>query len=359
MSYAMDESFTYEADKTAIYYENSNFSNMPLFTEQELYCFIPVQQSIYQNENAARLAEEESRGYWMQDYACSKQNMGAYHQFSGVEGYYDQSMDTTIIPVQDCFSMGIQDGYISAEEGAYSCQASPFLGQQYPRPSFTDHTQSPITPSGSPLCENSNDFYSPHSAPSFLLVPTVTGYGNEECGYNYGSPVSSADFDAMVALPSCPAAPPASDSSCLSSPALGSPESDEDEDEEHENDLSLLPQQGNKELRGMGLYDDVPDLMYTNCSTPSGCSPITPHSTLGKGLVLERSFGLPEEMMMKDESSGKIVKAKLDMEDEDEDEEPMLYEDEESEEWDDSYQVTYQPQFDQTAFYGTQINRQW
>lgn len=354
-SYTMDEGFTYETDKNAVYYENQNFTGMPFFTEQELYCFLPAQQSIYQSTNAVRLAEEEGRGYWTQDYTCSKPNMDVYPQFSGMEGYYDQSMDSTIVPVQDCFSMGVQDGY----EGAYSCQASPFLGQQYPRPSFTNHTQSPITPSGSPMPENCNNFY-PNSAPSFLLVPAIVGYENgqdQECEYNYQSPMHSVDFDAMDSLSGSQSP---LDSPCSSSPALGSPGSDDDEDdedEECENDLSLLPQQGNKELRGMGLYDDVPDLLYTNCSTPSGCSPITPHNTLGKGLVLERSFGLPEEMMMKDESSGKIVKGKFEMEDDDE--EPMLYEEEESTEWDGAYQATYQSQYDQIAFYDAQINRQW
>lgn len=347
-SYSMDEGFTYEADKS-VYYENSDFTNMPLFTEQELYCFLPVQQSIYQNANVARLAEEESREYWMQDFTCSKPNMGVYPQFSGMEGYYDQSMDNTI--VSGCFSVGIQDGYMSAEEGAYSCQASPFLEQQYSRPSFTSHTQSPITPSGSPL--SNNDFYSPNSAPPFIAI---AGYEDQGCGYSYQSPMPSAEFDPMASLPSIQTPSPVSDSSCLSSPALDSPGSDDDDDEEYENDLSLLPQQGNKELRGMGLYDDVPDLMYTNCSTPTGCSPITPHNTLGKGLVLERSFGLPEEMMMKDESSGKIIKGKLEMEDKEE--EPMLYEDE-SGEWDGAYEATYQPQYDEVSFYGTQMNRQW
>jgi hypothetical protein len=343
----MDESFTFETDKTAVYYENSNFTNMPLFAEQELYCFLPAQQSI--------LAEEESRGYWMPDYTCSKTNMGVYPQFSG---YYDQSMDNTIVPVQDCFSMGIQDGYIGAEEGAYSCQASPFLTPQYPRPLFANHTQSPITPLGSPMSADDN-FYQ-NTAPSFL-TSTIVGYENNQdrgCECNYQSPIPSVDFDAMALFPSSQTPSPVSDSSYLSSPELGSPGSDDDDDdEEYENDLSLLPQQGNKELRGMGLYDDVPDLLYTNCSTPSGCSPITPHSTLGKGLVLERSFGLPEEMMMKDESSGKIVKGKFDTEDEEE--EPMLYDEEESLEWDRGYQVTYQPQYDGISFYDAQINRQW
>jgi hypothetical protein len=74
----------------------------------------------------------------------------------------------------------------------------------------------------------------------------------------------------------------------------------------------------------MGLYDDTPDLMF--CPTPGGCSPVTPHDqirpTLGKGLVLERSFGLPEKMMMKDEESGEIIEGKLQLDD-DEYEEPM------------------------------------
>lgn len=347
-SYVMDESFTYEADKTGVYYTSSNFTNLPLFTEQELYSFLPAEQSIYQNENEVRVAVEgENAGYWMQDYTRSKPSMGVYPQFSGMEGYF---MGNGIVPVQDCYSMGMQDGYMSADEDAFSCQPSPFLAQQYPRPSFMDHTQSPITPSGSPLApEHSMGFY--NSAPSFLLA---SGYENDE-EYGYQVPMSCSSFAAP--LPSSQTPPLASDSSCMSSPALGSPGSDDDdEEEEYGNDLSLLPQQGNKELRGMGLYDSPPDLLYTNCSTPAGCSPITPHNTLGKGLVLERSFGLPEEMMMKDESSGKIVKGKFEMEEEEE--EPMMYEDE-SGEWDGAYQDTYPQQYGEVAFYAAQINREW
>jgi len=58
---------------------------------------------------------------------------------------------------------------------------------------------------------------------------------------------------------------------------------------------------------------------------------------------------------MKDESSGKIVEGKFEMEDE----EPMLYEEDEGGKWDRAYQVTYQPQYDELSFYDAQINRQW
>ena len=109
----------------------------------------------------------------------------------------------------------------------------------------------------------------------------------------------------------------------------GGSEDEEDEDEdvdeekEKEDDRSVIPNYGNKELRGMGLYDDTPDLVYSGCWTPVGRSPVTPHDqlrpTLGKGLVLEQSFGLPERMMIKNAKTGEIVEGKLRI-DEDEDE---------------------------------------
>jgi len=84
-------------------------------------------------------------------------------------------------------------------------------------------------------------------------------------------------------------------------------EQDDDEEETEEVDASVLPNAGNKELRGMGLYD-TPELIDSSCCP----SPVTP----GKGLVLEQSFGLPKEMMVKDEVSGKVVKRQVELEDE-------------------------------------------
>jgi hypothetical protein len=319
----MDESFTNENE---IYYANSNFSNYPMFTEQELYCFLPAEQNIYQNTDGA-----------------------VYPQFA--TGYYDNG----IVPMQDCYSMGIQDGYMSAEEDAFSCQPSPFLEQQYPRSSFMNNNGSPITPSGSPLASEIEYYH--NSVPSYMLVP---GYQNDQVQeYNsYDVPAAFNSSSVPSLASSISSQDTILDSPCMSSPALGSPGSDgdEDEEEEYENDLSLLPNQGNKELRGMGLYDSPPDLLYTNCSTPTGCSPVSPHATLGKGLVLERSFGLPDEMMIKDESSGKIVKGKLEAEEDDE--EPMMYDEEECGEWDGTYQNTFQPQYD-ISFYASQTNRGW
>lgn len=48
------------------------------------------------------------------------------------------------------------------------------------------------------------------------------------------------------------------------------------------------------ELVGMGLYDDLPELAHSNMSSPElACQQSPP--MLGRGLVLEQSFGLPED----------------------------------------------------------------
>lgn len=50
------------------------------------------------------------------------------------------------------------------------------------------------------------------------------------------------------------------------------------------------------ELVGMGLYDEPPELLYsTATTTPELARLNTPGSNDGRGLVLEQSFGLPEE----------------------------------------------------------------
>ncbi|KAF8429247.1 hypothetical protein EV426DRAFT_216206 [Tirmania nivea] len=49
------------------------------------------------------------------------------------------------------------------------------------------------------------------------------------------------------------------------------------------------------ELVGMGLYDEPPELLYSTTTTPELARLNTPSSNDGRGLVLEQSFGLPEE----------------------------------------------------------------
>lgn len=49
------------------------------------------------------------------------------------------------------------------------------------------------------------------------------------------------------------------------------------------------------ELVGMGLYDEPPELLYSTTATPELARLNTPGSNDGRGLVLEQSFGLPEE----------------------------------------------------------------
>jgi len=69
------------------------------------------------------------------------------------------------------------------------------------------------------------------------------------------------------------------------------------------------------ELVGMGLYDEPPELLYSNMSTPELAPMSTPGNGDGRGLVLEQSFGLPED----DDEDGE----EYEYEDDDEDVEPQ------------------------------------
>jgi hypothetical protein len=328
-AYGFDQS--YDPERQAYLEPSIYHPNTPLFTQQELSGFEPAQYNLAQTLGGIDM--DMSMGCWQQEAASMKtmgMGYGDMHMmpqfFGGSHGTPGFGMDTDM----GMGYAGIPEFYAPtqcfSEDMVGSTQPSPFLDQS--RLPFQQPI-SPVTPAGSPL-----QYGVP--PPAFLLVP-VESNGQ----YQYSAiQVPMPDYMAQPAYQDNQSgfesqyASPYTVPSLIASPLTGeAPEMEQDEEEEEEDqedqeneeekdDRSVLPNYGNTELRGMGLYDDTPDLMF--CPTPVGCSPVTPHDqirpTLGKGLVLERSFGLPEKMMMKD-ASGEIIEGKLQIDD---DEEPMF-----------------------------------
>ncbi|KAF8251221.1 hypothetical protein K440DRAFT_101787 [Wilcoxina mikolae CBS 423.85] len=365
-TYGFDQSYDPERntyDDPTIYHPNA-----PLFTQQELCGFEPAQYTLAQSSYPMIGGEDMSMamGGWELEVSTMKPMMGYSDMSSQYYGHepngYDMNMGYPQQGGEDYYSPMV-GGCYQEEMVAGSCQASPFVDQtRLPPPSFQtssfQHPISPVTPSGSPLLPQytaNRGLLDDNTPSAFLLVPVPS---NGQYQYNaYPVPMpqlpvndnylgqlayqdnQSAAFESQhpspYTIPSLTASPLAKESR---TPVEEEEEEDdeEDEEEEEEDDRSVIPNHGNKELRGMGLYDDTPDLIYPGCSTPASYSPITPHDqlrpTLGKGLVLERSFGLPEKMMIKDEKTGEIIEGKLRIDDEDESSwgsSPTLYNDDE------------------------------
>lgn len=253
-------------------YEPSTYpTNGPMFSHQELHGFETVHQNIYQND----MCMSEEQQCWEQTPQLTKSGHQAglaseYTGYAQPDQYYGEfPLDPNMVYINtpDLYST-------ASDQFAVSCQASPIYapGQfNTIHDTYTDysHPVSPITPSGSPP---HYDMGLNHLQAAYLLVPT---------------PQYNNTFQSQMGYVSSDAAPSTDSPHHLF-------ELQEDQEEETEEDV--LPHHGNRELRGMGLYDDTPDLMFDDSScSPGGYSPM-----LGKGLVLERSFGLPEEMAEED-----------------------------------------------------------
>jgi hypothetical protein len=332
-AYGFDQS--YDQERQAYFEPSIYHPDAPLFTQQELSGFEPAQFNLVQTLGGG-IDMDMSMGCCWQPEAASMKTMGMGMGYGDVhmvpQFFGGSSHETPEFGMDTDMDMGYAgvDFYGSAtsrcfpEEMVGSCQPSPFLDQSR-LPPFQQPI-SPVTPTGSPL-----QYGAP--PPAFLLVPVENNGQYQYSAYqvpmhDFMAPPAYQDngFESQHASPHTV---PSLIASPLTREVPAMEEDDEEEDqeeeeEEEEDDRSVLPNCGNTELRGMGLYDDTPDLMF--CPTPGGCSPVTPHDqirpTLGKGLVLERSFGLPEKMMMKDEESGEIIEGKLQLDD-DEYEEPM------------------------------------
>jgi len=318
------------------YYQNtmtSYGSNPPMFTEQELYAFEPAQQNIYQQQyEDVRIGDEEAMGGYMGQECV--QPKGEY--FGGFPTYTDYSAPRPSFSLTPD-SMGSQysggSDFYSPARFAPSCESSPFMQQPPNRPqqnSFmsSSHPVSPVTPAGSPYNNVEGNYgilNPPNPAPSaFLLVPSMQDNSGQYQYSAYQVPMMPIDINSAP-LPSSHSPLPQHPSPyTVCSSALASPSEPPALDNDDDDDKCILPNSGNKELRGMGLYDEPPELIYNDAGTPSGYSPITPHDqlrpTLGKGLVLEKSFGLPDTVMMKDEESGQIVQGHIEVDEDEESE---------------------------------------
>ncbi|TGZ81641.1 hypothetical protein EX30DRAFT_395436 [Ascodesmis nigricans] len=282
--YTEDMNNQFHAPNT--FHDNSYNMPAPVYTSQDFYAFEPAQQVIY--------GECGMGGY---DTGMDM-DMG----MDGSMGYYGMDSD---------FSqhMAEASGFIG------SCEPSPFTNQIHLNPAlptFVDASLSPVTPSGSPM----PSFYENPCQQTYVLIPAGNdGQYQQYCAFQFNA-------DSYLGSITLPAHQPTFASSPVEEPPALEAEVEDDEDD----DASLLPDCGNKGLCGIGLYD-TPELMEDDLSpSPLNGSPITPTGQLrplfGKGLMLEKSFGLPEEMMMKDEVSGKIFKGKLRVDDE-----PVIYHD--------------------------------
>jgi hypothetical protein len=334
-TYGYDKNFDSEGsayDESLAYHPNA-----PLFTEQELSGFDLVQQHLAQNCVPINSRADVDMGTtWECEPSVKMAGYGGYRdmvpQFYHEEepSVYDMSMEyhksSDFYRYSECDLVG-------------SCQTSPFVDPSrlpFEPSSFLQPSLpvSPVTPSGSPSqyggCHNPAVAAAP---PALLLVPSESSGHYHYNAYQVPMPDACMNQFALQhhpllpfqsqrpslgSVPSLDASPAISEAPATDSSCDDDDDDDEDEDED-DDDGDVLPNHGNTELRGMGLYDDAPDLLYSVPSPSGGCSPVTPHDqlrpTLGRGLVLERSFGLPEKMMLKDETSGEIVEGKLEVED--------------------------------------------
>ncbi|KAI5793033.1 hypothetical protein EDC01DRAFT_630036 [Geopyxis carbonaria] len=282
------------------YYRNEYQPNPPIFTQQEIYGFEPAQ------ENIEMSMMEPEQIYLDMDMGWGNQSEIKQNTHQSI--YYGN---------QPVYSEAPNMGY-NPQFYTDSCQASPFTISQQSDHSFINHSHpvSPVTPTASPLNQNTYGFN--QAAPStFLLVPTInngqfqhfnalhvpTGSNISSRSYISASDVSDTNMPFSLSK--------YTDISSISQPEPPALDASE------EDPSNILPHSGNTELRGMGLYDDTPELMHTEFDR---YSPVLPcdqiRSAPGKGLVLEKSFGLPEEMMMKDTASGKIIKGRIGFDDE-------------------------------------------
>jgi len=305
--YGFDQS--YDSERQAYYDPSIYHPDVPLFTQQELGGFEPAQCMLDQMTGVDDMDMDMGMGMGMGWEQQQEKSMG--WGYSDMAGF---NMPMEYPQMTDFYEGCFQD------ETAGSCQASPFQTQFHQQ----QQPASPITPAGSPL-QNVNN-----SAPSALLLVPVENNGQYQYSAYQISMASADNYIGQLAYQSgfesqhaSPYTVPSLTASPLSreAPTEGDEEEGDEEEgdeEEEEDDRSVLPNYGNTELRGMGLYDDTPDLMY--CATPVNRSPVTPHDqlrpTVGRGLVLERSFGLPAKMI-KDEESGDIHEGKLQIDDED------------------------------------------
>lgn len=279
------------------YYRCEYNTAPPIFTPQEIYGFEPAQQNIGTTMMDPEHVYLDDNIRWgnQQDMKQSPPQ----HMYYGHQSVYAETN-----------SMGYTPGFYT--EGS---QTSPFIISHQSHHSFINrsHPASPVTPTSSPVNRNASRFN--QATPSaFLLIPTINnGQYHHFSAFQMpiGPDVSTRSYIDSSTIPNiCTSSNPSEYTSTSSISSPEPPALDAEDDPS-----TILPHSGNTELRGMGLYD-TPEPMQTDLD---GYSPATPRDRMrpiiGKGLVLEKSFGLPDEIMMKDKTSGRIVKGRIELDD--------------------------------------------
>lgn len=267
------------------YDSTSTYNTESLYTQNNTQC---QSQQYYDNNEPLVLDDGIIFGNWEHSDLLQKQS--SYQDYCGDMAPQYFNPDPSLNEYHDLYSPTFGS--------EASTDSSPFFEQRFllPDPS------SPVTPSDSPL-----NFNLP--MPSMYLVddnqynydayhvPIMPEY-TPDCYLGFLAPQESlSPFTSPESLPSLSV-----------SPAATCEDISDSEVEQEDDERSVLPNCGNTELRGMGLYDDKPDRMYASSSL---FSPNT-HKSTGKGLVLEQSFGPPKQMTMSDEETEEDDESQLD-----------------------------------------------
>ncbi|KAF8467358.1 hypothetical protein BDZ91DRAFT_723947 [Kalaharituber pfeilii] len=186
--------------------------------------------------------------------------------------------------------------------GTYSNESSPFL-DQYTLPMAP---RTPITPATTPIMNG--QFYTAPGVPgAFMLVPMIARdpAGNMTTVFVPKQTAADAYFPEQSSLELLGCRPSYQEHGYSMGLSYNSPEHPSfqlvvDKEEHAEVDDDEGP-----ELVGMGLYDDPPELLYSASTTPELARLCPPEMNgTGRGLVLEQSFGLPEEDDDEEEDEG-------------------------------------------------------
>jgi hypothetical protein len=282
------------------------------FTSEELAGFEPAMYELQQSWEANGMNPEAFLQQPSKQFesvaSCGFQQQQAEMNYPSFDFFTDPSFFSCDFPTTTCdsssdSSFDFLTSPITPSSSPVQCQTQPNyfdsgVHQQFTYPAFPIPTND---------CFGLYDY----DIPSQFEIPSLTTSPAHSNGVSpalqFQSQLGMAQFggDNLVDL--------TGDSDMGSNCSEADEEEEEEAEEDEEADKeSLVPNHGNKELRGMGLYDDrVP-----------GASSGLLWGTSG-ALVLERSFGLPEKMMIKGRN-GEIIEGRLQVEDEEEEEDEEM-----------------------------------
>ena len=304
-SYIGDE-FAYDDEST---YLNDYFQKMPIPLSQDHHMGYSTQYQAHgvqiahqEDGNPSMRCEGGVGGLW----GIGNIGVGAeqvrkqYNSEVYLDNFSDSSAPQFCRPMLS-LATSLNDSYLTQNQlcpgsslpsahpdmGTYSNDSSPFMNQ-YTLPSVP---RTPVTPAATPLI-NGQIFTAPGVPGAFVLVPVMAqdpagnittvflpkqtmldSYIEEQCamGLQGGGYTQDNGFN-------------------MESQYTGQQPFDymESQPEEVEDD--------GPELVGMGLYDEPPELLYSTATTPELARLMPPGiNGDGRGLVLEQSFGLPED----------------------------------------------------------------